>query len=393
VSDLDFDAFDADNHYYEAVDAFTRHLDPKLGPRIIQWAQIDGRMYHVIAGKVSRAVVNPTFDPVAKAGAMAEYFRGNPSGRSPAEYLRDREPIRPEYRDRSARMATMDRHQLQRIWLFPTLGMIYEQLLKHDPEGVGILFRAFNRWLEEDWGFQYQDRIFAAPYMPLADLDTAVAELERAIDLDARVVVMRPAAPTTLLGPRTPGDPVFDPFWARANEAGITVVVHAGDSGYSTNGYAKEGFSASFQGHARPSVGMLSMERAIYDFLASLVFDNLFIRFPNLRVASIENGSEFLGDLFRKLRSASRKMPGYFSEDPVETFRRHVWINPFWEDDVNEVVALMGADRVIFGSDWPHIEGMPAPLDYAVELKAFDDDTRRLILRDNAELLNRRRPA
>ena len=45
-------------------------------------------------------------------------------------------------------------------------------------------------------------------------------------------------------------------------------------------------------------------------------------------------------------------------------------MNPFWEDDVNEVVELMGADRVIFGSDWPHIEGMPKPLDYAVEVKA-----------------------
>jgi predicted TIM-barrel fold metal-dependent hydrolase len=138
---------------------------------------------------------------------------------------------------------------------------------------------------------------------------------------------------------------------------------------------------------------MVSMERAIYDFLASLIFDKLFIRFPNLRVASIENGSEFLGDLFHKLESASRKMPGYFTEPPVETFRRHVWINPFWEDDVNETVAQMGADRVVFGSDWPHIEGMPAPLDYTVELKAFDDDARRLILRDNAEALNARRPA
>jgi predicted TIM-barrel fold metal-dependent hydrolase len=392
VSDLGFAAFDADNHYYEAVDAFTRHLDPKLGPRIIQWAQIDGRMYHVIAGRVSRAVVNPTFNPVAKAGAMAEYFRGNPSGRLPADYLREREPIRPEYRDRDARLEVMDREGLEKIWLFPTLGMIYEQLLKHDPEGVGIMFRAFNRWVQDDWGFQHEERIFAAPYIALADIDAAVAELERALDLDARMVVMRPAAPTTPLGPRTPGDPAFDPFWARANEAGITVVVHAGDSGYSTNGYAREEFSAAFHGATRPSIGMLSMERAIYDFLASLVFDKLFVRFPNLRVASVENGSEFLADLFRKLRSAGRKMPGFFTEDPVETFRRHVWVNPFWEDDVNEVVALMGADRVIFGSDWPHIEGMPAPLDYTVELKAFDDDTRRLILRDNAEQLNRRRP-
>ena len=67
-------------------------------------------------------------------------------------------------------------------------------------------------------------------------------------------------------------------------------------------------------------------------------------------------------------------MPGYFTEDPAETFRRNIWINPFWEDDVHEVVEHMGADRVIFGSDWPHIEGMPRPLDYAAELKAFDDD-------------------
>ncbi|HEY2301733.1 MAG TPA: amidohydrolase family protein [Acidimicrobiales bacterium] len=393
MSDLDFLAFDADNHYYEALDAFTRHLDPKLGSRIVQWAQIDGRMYHVIGGHVSHAVVNPTFNPVAKAGALSEYFRGNPSGRAPMEYLREREPIRPEYRDRDARLETMDEHGLERVWLFPTLGMIYEQLLKSDPEGVGIMFRAFNRWLEEDWGYQYQNRIFAAPYIALADIDVAVAELERALNLDARVVVMRPAAPTTLSGPRTPGDPMFDPFWALANEAGITVVVHAGDSGYSTNGYAKEGFSANFQGAGKPSIGMLSMERAIYDFLASLIFDKLFVRFPNLRVASIENGSEFLGDLFHKLESATRKMPGYFSEPPVETFRRHVWINPFWEDDVNETVARMGADRVIFGSDWPHIEGMPAPLDYTVELKAFDDDARHLILRDNAEALNQRRPA
>ena len=107
------------------------------------------------------------------------------------------------------------------------------------------------------------------------------------------------------------------------------------------------------------------MERAIYDFLASLVFDQLFQRFPNVRIASVENGSEFLPDMFRKLRSWHRKIPGFFPEDPVDSFRRNVWINPFWEDDVYEIAELMGEDRVIFGSDWPHIEGMPEPLDYA----------------------------
>lgn len=391
--ELGYAAFDADNHYYEALDAFTRHLDPALGPRTIQWAEIDGRKYHVVGGRVSRAVVNPTFDPIAKAGAMHDYFRGNPEGRNPLEFLREREPIRPEYRDRDARLAVMDEQGVEQVWLFPTLGVLYEELLKEDPEAVAIVFRAFNQWVDEDWGFAYRDRIFAAPYISLGDVNAAVRELDRALERGARVVCMRPAAPTTVFGQLPPADPWFDPFWSRVNETGITVVVHAGDSGYSSQGYARDGFSASFGGSGRPSIKMLAIERAIYDFLASLLFDRLFTRFPNVRIASVENGSEFLPDLFRKLQSVSRKIPGFFPDDPVETFRRNIWINPFWEDDPYETVELMGADRVIFGSDWPHIEGMPEPLDYVRELKDFDDDTRRLIMRDNTRELNQLRPA
>src|SRR3954470_12920492 len=143
VQELGYQPFDCDNHYYEAEDAFTRHLDPKHGERVIQWCQIGKRKYHVIGGKVSHAVTNPTFDPVSPAGAMAEYFRGNPSGKLPMEYLGSPEPIRPEYRDRDARLETMDEFHLQKIWLFPTLGMIYEEPLKHDPEAVTMLFTAF----------------------------------------------------------------------------------------------------------------------------------------------------------------------------------------------------------------------------------------------------------
>jgi predicted TIM-barrel fold metal-dependent hydrolase len=389
VSQLDYRAFDADNHYYEALDAFTRHLDPKLGPRTVQWADIGGRKYHVVGGKVSRAVVNATFDPVAKPGALASYFRGNPEGRNPLELMREREPIPAEYRDRDARLAALDRFGLEAIWLFPTLGVLYEELLKHDTEAVTATFTAFNRWLDEDWGFAYRGRIFAAPYLTLADLEWAVRELEWGLARGARVIVMRPAAVFTATGSYSPSDPRFDPFWARVAEAGVAVVIHAGDSGYSSQGYVRDGFSADFAGGGwKPSIKAFHIERAALDFLATVCFEKLFERFPRLRIASVENGSEFIPDLFRKLASNHRRMPGYFKEDPVETFRRHVWINPFWEDDVNEVVSWVGADRVIFGSDWPHIEGMPEPLDYVTELSAFDAPTRRRILRDNARALN-----
>ncbi len=60
---------------------------------------------------------------------------------------------------------------------------------------------------------------------------------------------------------------------------------------------------------------------------------------------------------------------------------------------VTEVVEHMGADRVLFGSDWPHIEGMPQPLDYLPELKGLDDDQRRLVLHANVTELTAVRPA
>jgi len=385
--------FDADNHYYEALDAFTRHLDPAWGPRTFQWAEINGRQYNVLGGKISRAVVNPTFDPVASPGVLKDYFRGNPNGDNPLDLLKARDRIKPEYRDRDARLATMDIHGLDKVWMFPTLGMVYEEELSHDPEAVAVLFRAFNRWLEEDWGFDYQDRIFAAPYITLADLDFACTELEWALDKGARTIVMRPAAPTTVLGQFAPTDPQFDPFWARVNEAGITVVVHAGDSGYSSNGYATDGFTSNFKGSVPQPIKMLQLERPIEDFLAALIADQLFHRFPNIRVASVENGAGFLRGLFHRLDALGHKMSGWFPEDPVETFRRNIWINPFWEDNVHELLDLMGPERILFGSDWPHIEGMPTPLDYLEELTGLEQKVVDLVVRDNVAELNELRPA
>ena len=385
---VDHPVIDADHHYYEALDAFTRHLDPAWAQRCVQWCEIDGRKYHVIGGRVSRAVTNATFDPIAKAGAMHDFFRGNPEGRDPLSFLSEREPIRPEYRNRDERLRVMDAQGLQKVWLFPTLGMVYEELLKDDPAACWTTFRAFNRWLAEDWGFAHRDRIFAGPYLTLADPDRAVEELEWALGEGARLVVMRPAAPTTALGRCSPFDDRYARFWGLMNESGITLVLHAGDGGVSLNGYAPEGFAASFSGGWRPSLAFFAIEQAIRDYLLTMLLENHLARYPGLRIASVENGAQFLGDLFRKARSLSHKIPGWFPEDPVDTFRRHVWINPFWEDDAYEVVEHMGADRVLFGSDWPHIEGMPQPLDYLPEVKELPPDERRRVLHDNAaELL------
>jgi hypothetical protein len=389
--------FDADNHYYEAVDAFTRHVPKAMQGRCVQWAEIDGHKHHLVGGKLAHAVKNPTWNPIAKPGSIAAFLRGNPEKLDPKTLLADREPLPDCYMDRDARVATLEAQGLEGVWLFPTLGVLYEELLKQDTEAVTTLFRAFNRWLEEDWGCNYKGKIFASPYISLADVDFACEELEWALAQDARTVVLRPAAVWTAKdGVRSPSDPMFDPFWARANEAGITVVIHAGDSGYTTHGYVRDGFSASaISGPLGANIKHFNIERAAYDFLITLCYEKLFERFPNLRIASIENGAEFLPDLYRKLRQSRDRLAtlGYYKEDPGLLFKEHVWINPFWEDDVYEVEEMMGPSRVIFGSDWPHIEGMPQPLDYVGELTRFDESKKQRILRENVMSLNERRPA
>ena len=63
---------DADNHYYEAPDAYTRHIDKAMAKRAMQWAEINGRQRLLVGGKVNRFISNPLFDPVAKHGSLDE---------------------------------------------------------------------------------------------------------------------------------------------------------------------------------------------------------------------------------------------------------------------------------------------------------------------------------
>ena len=76
MPDLDFDLVDADNHYYEARDAFTRHADPRMASRCMQWATVNGRERLLVAGQVQRFIANPSFDPVARPGCLDDYHRG-----------------------------------------------------------------------------------------------------------------------------------------------------------------------------------------------------------------------------------------------------------------------------------------------------------------------------
>ena len=361
-------AFDADNHYYEATDAFTRHVSREMQSRCMTWAEIHGKQRLLVGGRVNRFIPNPTFDPVAKPGALIEYFRGKVSVEDLGAAFGELDPIQQAYRDPAERLQVMDSQGLDAALLFPTLGVGMENSLKHDREALLTAFGGFNRWLLDDWSYNYENRLYSTPYLTLADPRWAVSELEFVIEHGARVINMRPGPVEDPSGNRSLGDPRHDAFWQVANDAGITVAFHAGDAGY---GFMLEkwGIDSEFRAFQIPAMFTLLTMSPISDSMASLLADGVFMRFPKLRVATIENGAEWVRPLFDKLEKVHKMRGHLFSEDPRETFRKHVWVAPFYENDLSELAELIGVDHILFGSDWPHAEGLADPLSFVEDLE------------------------
>jgi len=280
---------------------------------------------------------------------------------------------------------------LERAFLFPTLGVGMEEALKTDGEALCAAFHAFNQWLHEDWGFSFRERLYGAPLITLVDVKNALAELDWALAHDVRVVCLRAAPVATRDGSRSLGDPLFDPFWARAQEAGVVVAFHGGDSGY--NRYAEDwGEGADFRAFvSTPLRGLITADRAPFDTFAALICHGVFERFPRLRMATIEMGSDWVRELLRKLAKSYGQSPRAYPKDPVEVFRRHVWVSPFQEEDLRGMAELVGADRMIMGSDFPHAEGIAEPAAYVHELEGFSAKEVRMIMRENALGLSERR--
>ena len=155
-------------------------------------------------------------------------------------------------------------------------------------------------------------------------------------------------------------------------DAGILVSMHASDSGYAEFLNAWEGTS-EFLPFKPTAFRMVAMgKRPIEDTMAALVCHGVLTRFPDLKIAAVENGANWVAHLLHQFEDVYRKLPGEFAEDPVTAFNRNIYINPFWEDDLRSLVDLVGADHVLFGSDYPHPEGLADPLSYVDDLDGID---------------------
>lgn len=375
--------FDADNHYYEPQDCFTRFMPAARMEEAIRVVESGDRSEVVIGDRPFTFLREPFSDVHTKPGSLREMLRNMKSG-LPIEENDAIELVQAEYQNRDARLARMDEQGVDAMVLFPTVAVCVEHFMKDNPERTYLNVHAFNRWLEEDWGFGSDGRIYGVPLMSLLDVDAAVAELEFVMDRGARFIHLRPGPQ----GGRNPADPIFDPFWSRVDEAGLTVAFHISESGYN------ELFSVAWGEEPNPSSHQQSAfqwtsfygDLPIMQTISGLTFMNFFGRFPNVRVMSVENGSLWLPYLLAamdKMKGMGRNGPwpgGYVSGRPSEVVKEKVFVSPYHEEDIPALCAVIGASQVLFGSDYPHAEGLAEPLTFRDGLAGLTDDDQALIM-------------
>jgi predicted TIM-barrel fold metal-dependent hydrolase len=280
----------------------------------------------------------------------------------------------------------MDEQGVDYAMMYPTLASLVEERMKNDPDLCADAIHALNQWMIEAWPYTFEKRIFSTPAIATGLVDRAIEELDFVVKHGAQAILMRPAPAWGYRGPRSFALSEFDPFWKKVEESGVLVVLHASDSGYNRYTNEWEGAQGEALAFGEPSLFSLTVEgdyRAIRDAATSLICHGALQRFPNLRIALVENGGGWVPHFLEQLDHAYEKAPHRYEEQPSATFKRHFWMHPFHEEDPRELVHLLGADHVIFGSDFPHIEGLADPLSWAEELHGLPEDELHLVMGGN----------
>jgi predicted TIM-barrel fold metal-dependent hydrolase len=381
---LDFPVFDADNHMYETRDALTKFL-PKEYESAIEYIEYKGRTKLLVRGQITNYIPNPTFEVVGSPGAQEDYFKsGAPEGASRRDIMK---PIRalPAFFDPGPRLQLMDELGIDRAVMYPTLASLIEERFRDDPDLTHVIIHALNQWILEHWTFNYEERIFPVPIISLPVIDKAIKELEWVTERGAKVVLIRPAPVPGYRGSRSFALPEFDPFWELVVEKDVLIAMHASDSGYTR--YLNEWEGRTGEMEAFSDLGLFQASamgyRAVEDAAISFMAHGCLHRHPKLKVAMVENGSSWVRPLLHHMEQVYSRTKGRWPEHPVDMFKRNIWVHPFHEDDPLGLIAAVGADHVVFGSDYPHVEGLSDPIGYVDDLKGLPDDDIKKVMGGN----------
>jgi len=416
---------DADNHFVEPADVFERYIGPKWRDKAVRTERMpDGRHVQTFAGRPSKLGLSVDSVPQSDAELDAIVTDAGPSvadelapkpgdggARTPGMFLNKMNPYKglgpderkaliarfraqeESYGNRDLRLALMDEQGINAAIMYPGVMLGLEVEFADDVDAIYANARAFNRWIHEEIGFAHADRMFMPPYVSLADPELATAEVELLIDQGAPMVLLRAGyahgGRANPFGGRSPADPVFDPVWARLDEAGVRVTTHLGATDYGRAGANWSEDPDAVLGDFDALQWVLYWgDRPAMETVVGMIAHNLFGRFPGIHVCIAEQGTVWLPYTLRKLDHAfllgHQAKWGKFDRRPSEIFKEHFVVAPFPEENVRRVISEVGVQPLVFGSDFPHGEGIAEPRQYIpAQLDGIDDATVLAFMRDN----------
>ncbi len=371
---------DADGHVTEPADLWERYLEPAWRPRAIRIARnaagletllIDGKPHHVYAPGTLGVLGGIGMDATKLLEPGVYTYR---DGCPPGGY------------DSQARLKVMDEEGIDVAVLYPTIGLTWEGHVD-DPTLAAAFCRAYNTWLAE-FCQAAPGRLIGVAHVSLLDLNEAIRELRRTAKAGMKGVFVRP----DLVDGKPIGHRVFDPFWAECQDLGVPVSLHvvaredrplaAWWRGQQREfGYGRSGYMFHFAFLMLPVVAAFT----------GLLQGGTLERFPRLKVAILETGVGWLAHWLERLDGKYRLVRAFtpLGMPPSEYFRRQCWISAEPDEEtLSMMVDLLGEDRIVWASDYPHVDASFGVVKTVkARLAGLTEARRQKILGENAARL------
>jgi len=347
---------DADGHYLEPAFAIPEYIEPAfkdVAPHIIQkddgneyWVNNHWQMSNPAMGS-SQQVTRAT--AVAGLAGVERWNSGTDLGNvANLNYTQ----MNPAAQEPGPRMKVMDDEHMDEAILYPTLNLqwVSDVAVHH------ALNKALNNWLAEYYVQGGNGRLHGAVnIVAVHDPDWAVQEIRRAVkELNFKAIFLRPCHANE--DARWWND-YYDPIFAVAEELDVPIAFHPfpGDNMYGSGRYFDMIGPDLIQQFGRAPVNHPVDAMHV---VTGLIVGGKLEKYPGLRFAILESSGGWLISLLERLdhryEHLGHVVP-HLKTTPTKYFQRQGWISFDPEEATLALTAQwLGADRIIWGSDFPH---------------------------------------
>ena len=364
---------DADGHVLEPATLWEDYLEARYRDRALRIrADEDGLEYLEIDGRKSErtthgslGVLGAMGDVEARPGPDRRYMDSMPFGAA----------------DPAERIELLDRENLEKAVLYPTISLLWECELR-DPELVVAYQRAYNRWIA-DFCRDSGGRLVPIAHLTLQDAEGAADELERAVADGCRGGFVSPYTHDQ----KAHGHADHDVLWSRAASLGVPMAIHP----------TFEPFWAApvrfkRMGPAREFFYNVMLKQGVQQAFLSFIALGTLDRIPDLKLGILEAGAGWIGSFLDRADAVAETPSGFgagMKRRPTEYFREQCFISGDPDETaLSYVIDPVGADCFMWATDYPHpdhpgtwarsLEKLVAPLGEETRAKLLGRNVARI---------------